>query len=164
MLLNCSIVEDSWEPLGLKGYQTSHPKGNQPWIFNGSINAEAEAPILWSPNTKNCIIGKYPEAGKDRGQEEKGVTEDEIVGWHHQLNGCEFGRAPGDSEGQGSLGSCSPWGLKESDTTERLNSNNEKKTFLSLGLWQSGGSQPWRHVMPRENPLSSTLLVFRKAS
>ena len=83
--------------------------------------AEAEAPIPWPPGAKSWLIGKDPDAGKDRGQEEKGTTEDEIVGWHHRLDGHEFEQAPGDSEGQKSLVCCSPWGSKEWDTTEWLN-------------------------------------------
>ena len=94
------------------------PKGNQPWIFIG--RADAEAPILWPHDTKSQLTGKDPDAWKGWRQEEKGVTED---GWHHQLNGHEFEQAPGDSEGQGRLVCCSPWGHKESDTTQWLNNN-----------------------------------------
>ena len=94
----------------------ANPKGNQPWIFTGRTDAETEAPILWPPDVKSWLIGKDPDAGKDWGQEEKGMTEEEMVGWHHQLNGHEFEQASGDSEGQGSLASYSLWG-SESDTT-----------------------------------------------
>ena len=87
-------------------------------MFIGRTDAEAEAPILWPPDVKSPLIGKDPDAGKDRGQEEKGTTEYQMVGWHHQLNGQEFEQAPGDSDGQGSLACCSPWGHKESDSTE----------------------------------------------
>ena len=80
--------------------------------------AEAEAPILWLHDVKNQLIGKNPDAEKDSRQEEKGTTEDEIVGWHHQLNGHEYEQALGDGEGQGSLVCCRPWGPKELDTTE----------------------------------------------
>ena len=83
-----------------------------------SLNAEAEAPILWPPNEKNWFLGKDPDAGKDWRWEEKGMTEDEMVGWHHQLNGHEFEQASGDGDGQGSLACCSPWGYKESNMTE----------------------------------------------
>ena len=79
--------------------------------------------ILWPPDAKSQLTGKHPDAGKDRRQEEKGTTEDEMVGWHHWLNGHEFEQAPEDGEGQGSLAYCSPWGRKESDMTERLNNN-----------------------------------------
>ena len=125
MLLSSGVGEDSWESLGLQGDQTSHPEGNQSWIFIGRTDAEAEAPILGPPNVKNWPIGKDPDAGKDWRQEEKGTTEDKMVEWHHWLNGWEFEQAPGDDEGQGSLACCSPWGHKESDTTEQLNNKNE---------------------------------------
>ena len=96
-----------------------NPKGNQSWIFVGGTNGEAL--ILWPPNAKNCLIGKDPDAGKDWRQGEKGMTVDELVGWHHQLNGRKFEQAPGVGDGQESLMCCSPWGFKESDTTEQLN-------------------------------------------
>ena len=80
-------------------------------------DAKAEAPILWPPDVKSWLIGKDPDAGKDWGQEEKGATEDDMVGWHHQLDGHAFEQTPWDSEGQGSLACCSPWGGKELDTT-----------------------------------------------
>ena len=98
-----------------------NPKGNQSWIFIGRNDAEAEAPILWPPNVKNWFLGKDPDAGKDWRQEEKGMTEDEMVGWHYWLDGHEFDQAPGVGDGQGSLACCIPWGCKESDTTEWLN-------------------------------------------
>ena len=121
MLLNCGVGEDSWESLGLQGDATSPPKGNQSWIFIGRTDAEAETPILWPPDAKNWLIGKDPDAGKDWRQEEKGTTEDEMAGWHHQLDGHEFKQTLGVGDGQRSLECCSPWGHKESDTTERLN-------------------------------------------
>ena len=99
-----------------------NPEGNLRWIFIGRTDPEAEAPILWPPDAKSQLTEKDPDAGKDWGQE-KGTTEDEMVGWHHQLSWHEFEQTPGDSEGQGSLACCSPWGLKESDTTE-LNNNS----------------------------------------
>ena len=83
--------------------------------------ADAEAPILWPPDTKNWLTGKDPDAGKDWRQEEKGTTEDEVAGRHHQLNGLQFEQAPEVGDGQGSLACCSPWGCKELDTTEQLN-------------------------------------------
>ena len=92
-------------------------KGNQPWIFIGRTDAAAEAPVLWPPDMKSKLIGKDPDAEKDWGQEEKGVTEDEMVGWHPQLNGHEFQHTLGDRRGQRSLACCSPWGHKESDRT-----------------------------------------------
>ena len=97
-------------PLDNKEIQPASPKGNQSWIFIGRTNAEA--PILWPPDSKSQLTGKDPDAGKDWGQEEKGGTEDELVGWHHWLNGHEFEQTPGDGGGQGSLACCSPWVTK----------------------------------------------------
>ena len=108
-------------PLNWKEIQLVHPKGNQSWIFIGRIDTEAETPILWPPEGKNWLIGEDPDAGKDCRQEEKGITEDEMVGWHHWLYGHEFEQALGDPEGQGNLVCCNPWGNKELDTTEWLN-------------------------------------------
>ena len=111
MLLNCDVGEDSkgLEKI-LKGC-----KGNQSWIFIGSTDAEAEIPILWPPDAKSQLIGKDHDAGKDWRQEEKGMTEDGMVGWHHWLNGYGAEQAPGDGERQGSLAGCSPWGHNELD-------------------------------------------------
>ena len=95
--------------LDSKEIKPVNPKGNKPWIFIGRTDAEAEAPVLWPPDV-NLFIGKDPGAGKDWRQEEKGMTEDEMVGWHHQFNGHEFEQTLGDGEGQGSLVCCSPWG------------------------------------------------------
>ena len=105
-------------PLDCKEIKLVNPKGNQSWIFIG--RTDAETPILCPPYMKNWLIGKDPDAGKDWRQEEKGTTEDEMVGWHHWLGGHEFEQAPGVS-GQGSLVCCSPWGCKGSDITEQLN-------------------------------------------
>ena len=107
-------------PLACKEIKLVNPKGNQVWIFIGRTDAKAEAPILWSPDAKNWLIGKDPDAGKDWRQE-KGVTEDKMVRWHHWLDGYEFEQAPGVGDGPGSLACCSPWGCKESDMTEWLN-------------------------------------------
>ena len=106
-------------PLGYKEIKPVNPKGNQPCIF--IARTDAEAPILWSPDARCQLIGKDPDAGKDRRQEEKGTTEDEMVGWHHRLNGHGFGWTPGVGDGQGGLVCCGPRCRKESDTTERLN-------------------------------------------
>ena len=96
---------------------------DQSWIFLniGKTDTEAETPILWPLDAKNCLIGKDPDAGKDWRQEEKGTAEDEMVGWHHRLHGHEFEPGPGVGDGQGGLACCSPWGHKESDMTEELN-------------------------------------------
>ena len=118
--LGCGAREDSWESLGQQGdIQPLSPKGNQPWIFIG--RTDAEAPILWPPAMKSWLFGKDPDAGKDWSQEEKGMTEGEMVGWHRWLNGHEFERAPEIGDGQGGLACCDSWGSKELDTTERLN-------------------------------------------
>ena len=94
-----------------------NPKGNQSWIFIGRTDAETKAPVLWPPDRKNWFIRKDPDAGKDWRQEEKGMAEDEMVGWHHQLDGHEFEYAPGIEDRQGSLVCCSLSGCKELDTT-----------------------------------------------
>ena len=108
-------------PLYCKKIKPVNPKENQPWIFIG--RTDAEAPILYPPDAKSQLIEKDPHAGKDGRQEKRGTTEDEMVGWHHRLNGYEFEQALGDGEGLGSLACYSPWGCKESDMTARLNSN-----------------------------------------
>ena len=104
------VLEKTLESsLDSKKIKPVNPKRNQPWIFVGSTDAEAEALILWPPDAKNSLIGKDPGAGQDWRQEEKGTTEDEMVGWHHWLNGHSFEQAQGDGDGQGSL-ACSPMG------------------------------------------------------
>ena len=108
-------------PLDCKDIQPVHPKGDQSWVFIGRTDAEAETPILWPPDVKNWLIGKDPDVGRDWVQEEKRTTEDEMVGWHHWLNGHEFGWTPGVGDGQGGLACCNSRGHKELDTTEQLN-------------------------------------------
>ena len=103
-------------PLDSKEINLVNPKGNQPWIF--IEKTDAEATILWPSDAKSQLIGKDPDAGKDWRREEKGMTEDEKVGWHHWLSRHEFEQTPGEGEGQGSLASYSPWGHKELDMTE----------------------------------------------
>ena len=107
--LECSLDSKEIKPVT--------PKGNQLQIIIGRADAKAEAPILWPPDGKSWLSGKDPDAGKDWGQEEKRATEDEMVGWYHWLNGHEFEQTSGDTEGQGSLVCCSPWGHRESDMT-----------------------------------------------
>ena len=131
------VLEKTLEsPLDCKEIQPVHPKGDQSWVFIGRTDVEAATPILWPPDAKSWLIWKDPDAGKDGGQEEKGMTEDEMVGWHHRLNGHGFGWTPGVGDGQGGLACCGSWGHKKLDTTERLNwtslivDNNNKKTFL----------------------------------
>ena len=132
--LSCGAGEDS---VRQQGDQTCQ---NQYWISTWRTDAEAGTQILSPPDAKNWPIGKDPDAGKEWRQEEKGMTEDEMVGWHHQLDGHEFEQALGIGDGQGSLACCSPWGHKESDTTERLNwtesvstLRTENVTVLSKG-------------------------------
>ena len=124
----CQIIDAfkrwCWRRLLDCKIKTVNPKGNQPWIFTGRTDAEAEASIFRPPDVKSWLTGKDPDPGKDWRQEEKGTTEDETVGWHHRLNGHEFERTPGDGEGRQSLVCCSPWGRKESDTPWWLNGNN----------------------------------------
>ena len=114
--LDCQEIQPDCQEI-----QPVHPKGDQSWVFTGRTDVEAETPKLWPPDVKSWLICKDPDAGKDWGQEEKGTTEDETVGWHHQLNGHEFGWTLGAGDGQGGLACCSPWSRKESDMTEWLN-------------------------------------------
>ena len=109
------LEKTSESPLDSSKIKPVHPKGNQSWIFIGRTDAEAEAPILWPPDAKSWLIGIDPDAGKDWRQEEKVMTEDKMVGWHHQFNGHEFEQTPGDCEGQGSLACCS-FGVTKSQT------------------------------------------------
>ena len=116
------VLEKTLEsPLDCKEIQPVHPKGDQSWVFIGRTNVEAETPILWSHDVKNWLIWKDPDSGKDWRQEEKGTTEDGMVGRHHELNGHGFGCTPGVGDGQGGLACRSSWGRKELDMTERLN-------------------------------------------
>ena len=111
--------------LDCKEIKPVNSKGNRSWIFIGSTDAETEAPILWPSDAKSWLTRKDPGAGKDCRQKEKGMTEDEMVGWPHRLNGHEFGQTPGNGEGRGRLVCCSPFDRKESDMTEQLNNNNK---------------------------------------
>ena len=113
------VLEKTLEsPLNSMEIQPVHPEGNQSWIFVGRTDTEVEAPILWTPDRKSWLTGKDPDAGKDWRREEKGTTEDEMVGWHRWLNGLNQSEStPGEGDGQGSLACCSPWGCKESDMT-----------------------------------------------
>ena len=118
LFLNKYLSSSYWmSPFVSRDIQPVHTKGNQPWMFIRRTDAEAEALILWPPDVKSRLIGKDPDAGKDWGQEEKGTTGDEMVRWHHRLNGHEFEQTLGDSEGQRRLACCSPWDHKELDKT-----------------------------------------------
>ena len=115
------VLEKTLEsPLDCKEIQSVHSEGDQPWDFFGGNDAKAETPVLWPPHAKSWLIGKDSDAGRDRGQEEKGMTEDEMARWHHWLDGRESEWNPGVCDGQGSLACCDSWGHKELDTTERL--------------------------------------------
>ena len=114
------VLKTLESPLDCKEIQPVHPK-DQSWVFFGMTDAKAETPILWPPDPKSWLTGKDPDAGKDWRREEKGRTEDEMVGWHHRFNGHGFGWTLGVGDGQGGLECCGSWGHKESDTTEQLN-------------------------------------------
>ena len=127
------VLEKTLEsPLDCKNIQPVHPEGNQSWIFIGKTDAEAETLILWPPDAKNWLIGKDPDSGEDWRQE-KGMTEDEMVGRQHWLDGHEFEQAPRVGDGQGGLACCSPWGCKELDTTEWLNCIELSKGVVTVG-------------------------------
>ena len=119
------VLEKTLEsPLDCKEIQPVHPKGDvhwKSWVFIGRTDAEAETPVLWSADARDWLTWKDPDSGKDWGQEEKGTTEDEMVGWHHWLDGHGFGWTLGVGDGQGGLACCGSWGCKESDMTEWLN-------------------------------------------
>ena len=149
VMYGCEDCEESWapknwcfwtvvlektleSPLDCKEIQTVHSEGDQPWDFFGRNDAEAETPVLWPPHAKSWLIGKDSEAGRDWGQEQKGMTEDEMAGWHHWLNGHLSEWTPGVGDGQGGLACCDSWGRKESDTTEQLIwSNRSGKVYNS---------------------------------
>ena len=132
------VLEKTLESLlDCKEIQPVHPKGDQSWVFFGGTDVEAEAPILRPPDEKSWLIWKDPVAGKDWEQEEKGMTEGEMVGWHHWLDGHGFGWTLGVGDGQGGLACCCSWGRKESDTTEQLNWNelNRVNEFINWQLF-----------------------------
>ena len=138
------VLEKTLEsPLDCKEMHPVRPKGNQSRIFIGRTDAEAETPILWSPDAKSWLIWKDSDAGNDWGQEEKGMTEDEMVGWHHRLNGHGFGWTLGVGDGQGGLACCGPWDHKESDTTERLNWTDDKPTANIITIMKSWKGSHW---------------------
>ena len=158
--------------LDCKEIQPVHPKGNQSWIFIGRTDGETEAPILWLSDVRTWLFGKDPDSGKDWRQEEKGMTGDDIVGWHHRLDGLEFEQAPGVGDGQGGLACCSPWGHKELDMTDWLNwtklfifilYNNSVYLFIIsfLFFWLPhvvcGISVPW----PGTEPMALAVQVQR---
>ena len=126
------VLEKTLEsPLDCKEIQPVHSKGDQPWDVFGRNDAKAETPVLWLPHAKSWLIGKDSDAGRDWGQEEKGMIEDEMTGWHHWLDGRESEWTPGVGDGQGGLTCCDSWGCKKSDTTERLNWTELRNSFLN---------------------------------
>ena len=129
MLLNCGVGKALESPLDCKETQSVHPKGNQSWIFTGRTDAEAAAPKLWPPDEKSWLIWKDPDAGSGWRWEEKGMTEDDMVGWHHQLDGYEFWASSGSWWWTGRPGVCSPWGHKEPYMTEQLNWNEYEEIW-----------------------------------
>ena len=131
------LVKTLDSPLNCKEIQPVYPKGNQFWR---RTDAEAETPILWPPDAERWLIWKDPDAAKDWGQEEKGITEDEMVGWHHRHNGHGFGWAPGVGDGQGGLVCCCSWCCKESDMTEwqiwtELGDCGGQGSLMCCSLW-----------------------------
>ena len=128
------VLEKTLEsPLDHKEIKPVNPKGKQPWIFIGRTDAEVEAPLLWPPDAKSQVIRKDPDVGKDWKQEEKEMTKEQIVGWHHWLNGYEFEQAPGVGDGQGSLVCCSPWGHRIGHDWVMNNNNNNHICHLLRG-------------------------------
>ena len=137
------LLEKTLEsPLDCKEIQPVHSEGDQPWDFFGRNDAKAESPVLWPPQAKSWLIGKDSDAGRDCGQEEKGMTADEMAGWHHWHNGHGSEWIPGVGDGQGGLACCDSWGLKESDTTEQLNWTELSTSTFSLLLHR------WMHQLP----------------
>ena len=120
-------------PLDCKEIQPVHSEVDQPWVFFGRNDVKAEAPVLWPPHAKSWLIGKDSDAGRDWGLE-KGTTEDEMAGWHHWLDGHEFGWTLGVGNGQEGLACCDSWGRKESDTTEQLNWTETNNIFVHISL------------------------------
>ena len=153
MPLNCGTGEDSWKSLGQQGYQTVNLKGDEHWIFTARTDAEAEAPVFWSPDANRWLIGKVPDLGKDWGQKEKSSSQDETAGRHHRCSEYELGQTLRDGEGQEGLACYCPWGRKESDMTRRLNSNKNNGLLNPLGHklgWETILQGGWdrRHSFP----------------
>ena len=138
------VLEKTLEsPLDCKEIQPVHPKGGQPWVFIGRTDIEAETPILWPPDAKSWLIGKDSDAGKDWWQEEKGTTKDDMVGWHHWLDGYGFGWTLGAGDEQGGLVCYGSWGHKESDMTERLNWTEAIESSCTHLLSESASDTTW---------------------
>ena len=136
-----SVSQGFGKDIAPKKMKPVNPKGNQPWILIGRTDTEAEAPILWPPDGKSQLSGKDPDAGKDWGQEEKGLIENKVVAWLHGSNGHEFEQTLGDSEGQGSLAFWSSWGFRKSDRIEPRNNNNNTQSTSNNRNKQVGKHQ-----------------------
>ena len=134
--LGWGIAKAPESPLNSKETKPLNLKGNQPWVLIGRADAEAETQVFWSSDANSWLIGKVPDTGKDWGQKEKRVSEDEIAGWHHWCNGHELGQTSGGSERQGGLACCSPWGCKESDTTGWLTTTTTWSLLYRYICWK----------------------------
>ena len=146
--MNCGARKTFESPLDCKEIRPVNPKGNQPWIFIARTDSETEVPIFWPPDANSQLIGKDPHAGKDWRQEEKETTEDQMVGWHHQPDGHEFQHTLGGGEGKERLTCCSPWGHKDSDTTEQLNNNRYWQTqVVSISFTNYHGMNMFLHTL-----------------
>ena len=159
------VLEKTFEsPLDYKEIQPVHPKGNQSWIFIGRTDAEAETPILWPPDAKNWLIWKDVDDVKDWRREEKGITEDEMVGWHRWLSEHELEQTPGNSGEQRSLACCSSQGPKESDMTEQL--NNISRTLIRVSsrsvnpCTSLSSRHPWPSPQMQASWLVCSILCF----
>ena len=174
MLLSCGVGEDSWESLGLQGDPISPFQRRSVLVFFGRNDAKVKTPVLWPPHVKSWLIGKDSDAGRDWGQEQKGMTEDEMAGWHHGLDGREFEWTPGVGDGQGGLACCISWGCKESDMTEWLNWTELNETD-SHEIWKvvekklgfSGGSAVMQEMeemqfwsLGWEDPLEKEMTIY----
>ena len=159
MLLNCGVGEDSWESLGCKEIQPVTRKGNQSWIFIGRTDAEAETPILWPPDAKNWLTGKDPDWERLKAGGE-GDNRGWDFGWHHRLKGHELEQALGVGDGQGSLACCSPWGHKESDTTELLNWTTIRFSKINLYPIKPQMFKPTLLPSTKNLPTSSVFIHF----
>ena len=145
-------------PLDSKEIKPVNPKGNQPWIFTGRTGAEAEAPILWPTDAKNWLTGKDPDTGKDWRQKEKGVAEDEMIGWYHELNGHSFEQTPGDSDGQGTLSCCSTRGHKDLAMGSHDLATEQQLQIWVSSWWEINGD----HQFPVFGFLKCIAFIARK--
>ena len=151
MLLNCGVGEDLWESLGLQGDPTSQSQKKSVLNIHWKTEAEAETPVLWPPDVKNWLIEKTLMLGKIEGRRRRGWQRNEMVGWHHHLNGHAFEQALGVGDGQGGLACCSPWGCKELDMTEWLNQCHfdmfpHHSCFLGGIFLLSGGAESFTYL------------------